>query len=71
MRQLAPASLPSSLPTSLLFPSLTNSLAIYSNLRLLGGVGGAPPSLPLPSPPELEAASPPPVPIKQEKEYSV
>ena len=71
VRQLAPASLPSSLPTSLLFPSLTNSLAIYSNLRLLGGVGGPPPSLPLPSPPDLEAASPPPVPIKQEKEYSV
>ena len=55
------------LPTSLLLPSLANPLAIYSNLRLLG----APNSVPLPSPPELEAGSPPPLAIKQEKEYSV
>ena len=64
----APGSQPQHIPTSLLFPSLTNSLAIYSNLRLLG----APAQLPLPSPPDMEAASPPPMSIKQEqKEYSV
>lgn len=64
----APGSQPQPIPTSLLFPSLTNSLAIYSNLRLLGAPGA---TLPLPSPPDMEAASPPPMSIKQEKEYSV
>ena len=71
VRHLSPGQVPGSqpqpIPTSLLFPSLTNSLAIYSNLRLLG----APAQLPLPSPPDMEAASPPPMSIKQEKEYSV
>ena len=69
VRQLSPSS-SQPIPTSLLFPSLTNSLAIYSNLRLLGG-GGTPNQIPLPSPPDMEAASPPPMTIKQEKEYSV
>ena len=67
VRHLSPQT-SQAIPTSLLFPSLTNSLAIYSNLRLLG----APNQIPLPSPPDMEAgASPPPMPIKQEKEYSV
>lgn len=66
VRHLNP-SVSQGLATSLLLPSLTNPLAIYSNLRLLG----APNSGPLPSPPDLEAASPPPMAIKQEKEYPV
>ena len=65
VRHLNP-SVSQGLATSLLLPSLTNPLAIYSNLRLLG----APNNLPLPSPPDLEA-SPPPMAIKQEKEYPV
>ena len=63
-----PSSSPAAIPTSLLFPSLTNSLAI-ANLRLLGG----PNQLPLPSPPDMEAgSSPPPMTVKQEvkQEYS-
>ena len=70
VRQLNPTTGSQPIPTSLLFPSLTNSLAIYSNLRLLGG-GNPGSQIPLPSPPDMEPASPPPMSIKQEKEYSV
>ena len=62
VRHLSPQTSQAAIPTSLLFPSLTNSLAI-ANLRLLG----APNQIPLPSPPDHEAgASPPPMTVKQE-----
>lgn len=66
VRQMNPQT-SQTMPSSLFLPSLTNSLAIYSNLRFLSG----PNQMPMPSPPEMGGVSPPPISIKQEQEYPV
>lgn len=68
LRQISPvSSTPSSLPSSLFLPSLTNSLSFYSNLRQFGNPSGVP--LSLPSSPSTEGVSPPPSGVKQEFLY--
>ena len=66
VRQMNPQT-SQTMASSLLLPSLTNSLAIYSNLRLLSG----PNQVPMPSPPDAGGVSPPPISIKQEQEFPV
>merc|ERR1719410_1417459 len=56
VRQINPQT-SQTMPSSLLLPSLTNSLAIYSNLRFLSG----PNQVPMPSPPEMGGVSPHPL----------
>eukprot|EP00092_Neocalanus_flemingeri_P019427 GFUD01021045.1.p1 GENE.GFUD01021045.1~~GFUD01021045.1.p1 ORF type:complete len:425 (+),score=97.55 GFUD01021045.1:297-1571(+) len=68
LRQISPvSSTPSSLPSSLFLPSLTNSLSFYSNFRQFGNPSGLP--LSLPSSPNTEGVSPPPSGVKQELVY--
>ena len=65
LRQIPPvSSAPSSLPSSLFLPSLTNSLSLYSNLRQFGNPGGL--QISLPPSPGAEGVSPPPSGVKQE-----
>jgi len=68
LRQIPPtSSAPSSLPSSLFLPSLTNSLSLYSNLRQFGNPGGL--QISLPPSPGAEGVSPPPSGVKQEILY--
>lgn len=68
LRQISPASSsPSSMPSSLFLPSLTNSLSFYSNLSRFGNHPGV--QLSLPPSPNAEGVSPPPSGVKQEFLY--